>query len=104
MIKSDSFIFVQEKLIFITNNITNRTLSSIIYCTVKAMKRLFFLSVAQNATVSSHLEVVGLMLQKAVDGIEYLAQGFPDDGQQDQVFRYLSETKKTSNQLDWRIM
>jgi len=53
------------------------------------------ISSAQNATVSSHLEMVGVMLQKAVDGIEYLAQGFPDNGQQDQVFRY-NVTKRST--------
>ena len=41
--------------------------------------------------VSTNLEMVGLILQKAVDGIEYLAQDFPDSGQQDQVFRWLLE-------------
>ena len=38
--------------------------------------------------IPSHIANITQILSNAVDGIEYLAQGFIEDGKQDQVIRY----------------
>lgn len=45
----------------------------------------------EKVVVPSHIANITQILSNAVDGLEYLAQGFTEDGKQDEVIRYRTE-------------